>query len=300
MSEPEYIHSLIALVGGQPQVVTFTLDLLLQQNIPISEVIVIHLATMHNPRLERSVQLLKNEFLGDRYSNGQIIRFRNHVLYHNSLPLEEIIDETSADDVLNTIHDLIINLKERHCIVHFSISGGRRLMSLLSLSAAVLSFEHEDRMWHIYTPPSVLERVQEGVLLHVSPEDGVRLIPVSLARLSTNVRSQMTAVHSPETDLPPSARDIIRTQEIMAEAEEWERCDHVIRQLTHRQFEVLQAFAHGLHPSEVTARLSISAPTVSTHTTVLLSLCREAWSIKTRERLDYRFLQLKFARHLKV
>jgi CRISPR-associated protein Csx14 len=301
MSEPEYIHTLLATVGGQPQVVTFTLDLLLQQNIPISEVHVVHPATSHDPRMERSLQLLKNEFPDDRYSNGQIIHFYNHVLHHDGLPLEEITDEASADDVLNTMHSLILNLKERHCIVHFSISGGRRLMPLLSLSAAILSFEHEDRMWHIYTPPPVLKRAKDGALMHVLPEDDVRLIPVPLARLSADVRSQLAAVHShsPETD-PPSARDIIRAQEEMAEAEEWEHCDHVIRQLTHRQFEVLQAFAHGLHPSAVAAQLSISAPTVSTHTTVLLSLCREAWSIKARERLDYRFLQLKFGRHLRT
>jgi CRISPR-associated protein Csx14 len=301
MSEPEYIHTLLATVGGQPQVVTFTLDLLLQQHIPISEVHVVHPATSHDPRMERSLQLLKNEFSDDRYSNGQIIHFHSHVLHHDALPLEEITDEASADDVLNTMHTLILNLKERHCIVHFSISGGRRLMPLLSLTAAILSFEHEDRMWHIYTPPPVLKRAKDGALMHVPPEDNVRLIPVPLARLSADVRSQLADIHSHslETD-HPSARDIIRAQEEMAEAAEWEHCDHVIRQLTHRQFEVLQAFAHGLHPSEVATRLSISAPTVSTHTTVLLSLCREAWSIKPRERLDYRFLQLKFGRYLKT
>lgn len=301
MSEPEYIHTLLATVGGQPQVVTFTLDLLLQQNIPISEVHIVHPATTHNPRMERSLQLLKDEFSGDHYSNGQIIQFRNHVLQHNGLPLEEITDEDSADDVLNTMHALILQLKERHCIVHFSISGGRRLIPLLSLSAAILSFGHEDRMWHIYTPHSVLKRAEDGALMHVSPEDNVRLIPVPLARLSADLRSQLASVHSnlPETD-HPSAKEIIRAQEEIAEAEESEHCDHVIQQLTHRQFEVLQAFAHGLHPSAVAAQLSISAPTVSTHTTVLLGLCREEWSIKARERLDYRFLQLKFGRYLKT
>ena len=219
MSEPEYIQTLLATIGGKPQVVTFTLDLLLQRHIPITEVHVVHPATTDNPRQERSIQLLKNEFRGNRYSNGQTIHFYNHVLQHDGLPLQEITDEESADAVLNTMHHLILDLKERHCIVHFSISGGRRLMPLLSLSAAILSFEHEDRMWHIYTPPSVIARAQEGALLHATPEDDIRLIPVPLARLSAEVRSQLAAVvHSPEAD-PPSARDIIRAQEEMAVAE---------------------------------------------------------------------------------
>ncbi len=298
MPEPEYIHTLVATLGGKPQVVTFTLDLLLQQNIPISEVIVVHLATAQDPRIERSIQLLKNEFRGDRYSNGQTIHFHHHILRHNGLPLEEITDEASADDVLNELHELILNLKERHCIVHFSISGGRLLLSLFSMSAAILSFEHEDRMWHIYTPPSLLERAKDGAILHATPEDGVRLIPVPLALLGEGIRSQLVAALPPEAD-PPSAREIIRTQEELAEAEERRRCDYVTRLLTPRQLEVLQAFANGLHPSAVAEQLSISSPTVSTHTTVLLSLCREAWSIKTRERLDYRFVQLKFGRYLK-
>jgi CRISPR-associated protein Csx14 len=298
MPEPEYIHTLVATLGGKPQVVTFTLDLLLQQNIPISEVIVVHLATSQDPRIEHSIQLLKNEFRADRYSNGQPIHFHQHVLHHNGLPLEEITDEASADDMLNELHELILNLKERHCIVHFSISGGRLLLSLFSMSAAILSFEHEDRMWHIYTPPSLLERAKEGAILHAAPEDGVRLIPVPLALLGEGGRSQLSAARPPEAD-PLSAREIIRTQEELAEAEEHRRCDYVINLLTHRQLEVLQAFANGLHPSEVAEQLSISSPTVSTHTTVLLSLCREAWSIKTGERLDYRFVQLKFGRYLK-
>ncbi len=298
MPEPEYIHTLVATLGGQPQVVTFTLDLLLQQHIPISEVIVVHLATTQDPRLERSIQLLKNEFRADRYSNGQSIHFQHHLLHHNGLPLEEISDEASADTVLNELHDLILDLKERHCIVHFSISGGRLLLSLSSMSAAILNFQHEDRMWHIYTPPSLLERAQEGAVMHAAPEDGVRLIPVPLALLGDGLRSQLVAARPPEAD-PPSAREIIRTQEERAESEERRRCEYVTSLLTPRQLEVLHAFANGLHPSEVAEQLSISSPTVSTHTTVLLASCREAWSIKTKERLDYRFLQLKFGRYIK-
>src|SRR5258708_3621427 len=121
MPGTEYIHTLLATTGGQPQVITFTLDLLLQQGVPISEVNIVHPATTHNPHLDHSIQLLNNEFLGDRYYNGQIIHFRSHVLRHNEQPLEDIIDEVSTDAVLNTMHNLIRSLKERHCIVHFSI-----------------------------------------------------------------------------------------------------------------------------------------------------------------------------------
>jgi CRISPR-associated protein Csx14 len=275
-------------MGGQPQVVTFTLDLLLQRNIPISEVNVVHPST---PRIHRAVQILNEEFLGDRYRDKQVIHFRSHVLRHEGWPLEDLNDETSADDVLNTMHDLIRSFKERHCIVHFSITGGRRLMALLSMSAAILSLDLDDHMWHIYTPDSLQERARNGTILHVGPEEDVRLIEVPLTRLSEDVRSKLS--------LDASAKEIIRAQEEQVEAEERARCERVASQLTPRRLEVLRAFAEGLHPAGVAEKLSISMPTVSTHTTVLLSLCRDAWPTRERERLDYRFLQLKFARYFR-
>jgi hypothetical protein len=45
-------HTLVATLGGQPQIVTFTLDLLLRRGIPIYEVIVVHPAS--SPHLQQS------------------------------------------------------------------------------------------------------------------------------------------------------------------------------------------------------------------------------------------------------
>ena len=63
---PEYIHMLLATLGGQPQVVTFTLDLLLLRGFPISEVVVIHPQTVQE-RLQRALACLNAEFVGDCY-----------------------------------------------------------------------------------------------------------------------------------------------------------------------------------------------------------------------------------------
>ena len=59
----KYIHTLLATLGGQPQVVTFTLDLLLQRGFPISEVILVHPEASH-PRLQHSLDCLNAEFVG--------------------------------------------------------------------------------------------------------------------------------------------------------------------------------------------------------------------------------------------
>ena len=62
----DYTHTLVATLGGQPQIVTFTLDLLLK-NFPISEVIVIH-PEPSSERLQHSLSCLYEEFAGDYYA----------------------------------------------------------------------------------------------------------------------------------------------------------------------------------------------------------------------------------------
>src|SRR5690242_16925463 len=127
MSEIEPIHMLLATLGGQPQVITFTLDLLLARGIPIREVMVVHPATYDG--LQDSIALLAAEFPGDRYKpTGQPIRFRRYVLQQYKLPIHDITDNQSASSALNAMDELIRSLKQQRRIIHFSISGGRRLI----------------------------------------------------------------------------------------------------------------------------------------------------------------------------
>src|SRR5947209_15232780 len=94
---PDHAHILLATLGGQPQVVTFTLDLLLKEGFPISEVIVIHPKTSQ-PRLQRSLQLLAAEFPGDCYKvANRVIHFRSHVLQLDGTAIDDIIDDAHAD-----------------------------------------------------------------------------------------------------------------------------------------------------------------------------------------------------------
>src|SRR5271157_1893648 len=108
MSRPESTQVLLATLGGQPQVVTFALDLLLQRNIPIREVIVIHPAS--HPGLQQAITCLNAEFVGDRYrASGQIatIHFRQQILRSYGTLIDDIIDEQTAGGTLNAIDELI-------------------------------------------------------------------------------------------------------------------------------------------------------------------------------------------------
>ena len=61
-----YKHTLVATLGSKPQIVTFTLDLLLKRGIPIHEVIVVHPAS--SPHMQQSLERLHAEFVGDHYA----------------------------------------------------------------------------------------------------------------------------------------------------------------------------------------------------------------------------------------
>lgn len=72
-------------------------------------------------------------------------------------------------------------------------------------------------------------------------------------------------------------------------------CDQVIAKASKSELRVLYAFADGLTPQQAADRLYNSIKTVDTHKTKLLALCRGAWNLSRDVRLDYHFLNEKFA-----
>jgi len=283
MARLEPTHTLLATLGGQPQVVTFTLDLLLERGIPIREVIVVHLAS-YDSRLQRSIDCLSAEFPGDRYrTTGQPIRFRRHILKQYEAPIDDIVDDRSADGALNAMDELIRDLKRQERVIHFSITGGRRLIGFLSFSAALLNFEHLDRLWHIHTPEDVQTRVRDGFCMHVEPRDNVHLIEVPFARLAQPVLARLLSAES------ANARTIISMQEKQERTEQQRRGRKLLGRVTPMPRKVLQLFVRGFTPQEVASELNISIKTVSSHTTALLRESRNIWNIPEDKKLDYRF-----------
>ncbi len=284
-----YKHTLVATLGGQPQIVTFTLDLLLKRGIPISEVIVVYPAA--SPHIQQSLERLKAEFVEGCYTfegRSLTIHFRQQVLSHYDNVIDDIVDEATASGALDTIGELIRSLKRQQRIIHFSISGGRRLMTFLSFSAALLYFETPDELLHLYTPEHVKERIDKSGAMHGSPEDGRRLIEVPFARAAQPFLALM---------LNRSPSDTIQTQREQRRAEEQKRCQQVADALNARSREVLQAIAQGLHPREVADALHLDSSTISYYTGKIYRECRNVWDVPQNLRLDYHFVQAKFAHY---
>ncbi len=281
---PDHTHILLATLGGQPQVVTFTLDLLLKEGFPISEVIAIHPKASH-ARLQRSLTRLTNEFTSDYYMSAQrIIHFRSHVLQLDGTAIDDIIDDTHADGTLDTIHKLIGDLKRQGHRIHLSVTGGRRLMALLAISVASLNFDRHDHIWHIYTPEHIQEQVKDGRVMHVPPDAGVKLIKGQFLSLGAYI-------YNPSQ----SFRTAQEKRRFQMDAQEHERCSSVVERITPRELAVLRAFARGLNQQEVAKELAITTKTVDRHKTKLLDICHEVWAIERDARIGYHFLYKTFA-----
>ncbi|RMF66947.1 MAG: hypothetical protein D6743_05675 [Calditrichaeota bacterium] len=161
------------------------------------------------------------------------------------------------------------------------------MIGLLAFSAAMLIFDHYDRVWHMYTPRQFLARAREGAIRHARPEDGVRLIQVPLAPWGTYFPGLRALVQAtPEQTIAAQGRLIGYPDRA--------RCREVVARLTARQVEVLRAFAGGLSPQEVAEALCISLKTVDSHKTAILGECRNVWNVPEGRWLDYHFLHDKF------
>jgi RNA polymerase sigma factor (sigma-70 family) len=111
--------------------------------------------------------------------------------------------------------------------------------------------------------------------------------------------SAVTVVQNAEKSNTPALialQEEFRFQKSKMDTHEQARCEQVVKQLTPRQREVLQAFAEGLTIQEVAERLCITIGTVDAHKTKLLELCREVWDIdQSPSHLGYHFLYKSFA-----
>ena len=282
---PEYTHTLLATLGGQPQVVTCTLDLLLPR-FPISEVMVIH-PHATQPRLQHSLRCLNAEFIGDRYRFfNRTIHLRSHILrLDESTLLDDVTDDISATGALETIHQLIRDLKRQARCIHLSVTGGRRLMALSAISAAQLNFKHNlDHIWHIYTPEELKRQFKDGQRMHALPGEQVNLIEIPFVPWTTYFSTAATD--------QASAQELLRAQ--VTEAEEEKRRDQVVRKLTKAQLKVLRLVAEGKTPKEVANYLVISSHTVSSHLSEIYRTCKETWDLVDGFSFDYHFLRDHF------
>ncbi len=274
--------TLVATLGGQPQIVTFTLDELLQRGERIHQVVVVYLA--NNPRYIQAYQRLAAEFTGDRYA-GVPLHLRAQPIQMEG---EELFTPQQVDKVHITFQELLKQLKEQQQRVHLSLSGGRRLLALVALEAAMCYLRPSDRVWHIYTPSSLTEEARGGKKMH-APPNSVRLIETPFASLSAYAPGLSGILKTSPT------RQFGQAQRMLSEKDA-QRCQAVWQALSQRQREVLQGLANGHNRSELATQLHLAASTIDTHRRHILEQCEKVWEEESE--IDTTFLRKKFGPYL--
>jgi CRISPR-associated protein Csx14 len=288
MSLPTYPSpcTLIATLGGKPQLVTLALDALLAAGEAVDEVIVLH-PSATNPRLRTALQTLQGEFAGGRYG-GQPCRLRRVALRWGEVDLPDIRDDSEAEATQQTIRDLIAGQKQQQRKLHLCVAGGQRMMGLLVMAAATLLCDHRDRLWHLYGSDAFKAQVRAAGLLHAPLGADVRLVPIPFAPWGAYFPALRAIAQAPQAAVTGQIEWLTGATD--------EQCQAVYDRLTARQRAVLIAFARGLRPKEVADELAITVATVNSHKTVILDHCRTVWAVADDEAtLDYHWLRDRFA-----
>lgn len=277
--------TMVATLGGQPQVVTFALDALLAQGVPVERLVVLYLSS--GERTQRSLDRLALELDGGSYC-GRPLSYTLEAVQIGRRVVGDIVDEADADAVWRAVNLRIARLKSEEQVLHICISGGRRLLGLLTMSAAMLHFGHQDVLWHMYTPTDIQEEAEGGGLMHLPPDSGFRLIRVPMMPWGSYFPTLR------ELARPVEGEDVLLRPKQILDYGEQARCRAVAERLTKRQFEVLTLLADGHNPQTVAARLGVKLSTVDSHKTIILDECRNAWNLPDDTWLDYRFVREKF------
>lgn len=270
---------------------TFALDCLFDQGVPIGDVIVFHHAPPDpSHRLHRALTQVQREFVNERYQT-RLCRFHSMALRdRDGQRVLDMDSDAAVSAAWQTMNRVIGQLKAQNRVLHLCLTGGRRLMGLLAMSVAALHFTYSDRLWHLYTPDGLRKAAGEGAILHAPPAGRVPFlleVPIMPGSETFPMLRQL---------LSASPAEVIAARRTHLEKVDQNRCQQVWQELTKRQREVLALLAVGNSPQDVADQLAITLGTVSNHQHAIYHACRHVWLLPEDESLDYHWLERHFGR----
>ena len=276
--------TLVAILGGKPQLVSFLLDLLLARGEHIDQVVVVYLA--HYPRSQVAFQRLADEFSGGTYRENPC-RFRGAPIQAGRNELFDIRTPEEVEIVHRNIHQLLSDLKEQRQRIHLGLGGGRRLISLIALAAAMQYLSPLDRLWHIHVPPELSKQPPDQAVLHAPANAEVYLVPVPFVPWVSYFPGLSTLLNR-------SLQEVGESSAYFLAQDERDRCRRVWEKLTARQKRVLEEYAQGLSRQEVARKLGVTEGTVSDHRDSILMQCKLVWEAQDGLEFHDKFLQQRF------
>ncbi|MEM7119439.1 MAG: CRISPR-associated ring nuclease [Chloroflexota bacterium] len=285
----------VATLGNAAPVITLALDRLIEDH-PFVEVCVIHTDDTPDPErtkrglatIHETIKELDREFrgLGEakkldgeikweadyRAGNGEWHRFtyrrvviRREVPKRGSLdsdyfPVRDVETEDNARATFRTIYKVLRQYKERRAIIHLSIAGGRKGMSVFGMSSAQLLFWPEDKVWHVVSR----DEFMSTRAMHDNSGQSL-LVPIPVIRLSTAspVLGMMLTSSDPY--------DALLAQENYMNLMDLRRKEELLSHLDADERQILVGVAQGLSNEAIGQRLTkrLSRKTVANKLTMI-------------------------------
>lgn len=260
MGEPVFLSTL----GSEPQVVTLALYLLRLQKVRCPRAVVIH-TDDSVPAIAQALDDLRREFQNDLW-RGIHLELRP-IMSQKGYPVRDISTEADAHAAFRTIFQVVQEEKRAGREIHFSIAGGRKVMSIYGMVVAQLLFDSADRLYHLLSEGPLLK---ERRMIPRS-EDEVRLVPVPV------LRWQEGAYLLGEIMRYEDPLEVVRSRALMRQ-KAYERLNQFVHEkLSPAERQVCELVAReGLSNAEIAAKLRISPKTVANHLSSIYAKLRES------------------------
>jgi CRISPR-associated protein Csx14 len=242
--------TMIATLGTEPQVVTIALDALLALNKQIGEVTVIYTGS---PAVEESLQILKDEF--SSWPAYYQIQFRPRPVTVDQAQVQDFQTEEEIGGLLRILYTEIRRVRQNKHPVHLCLSGGRKIMGLIGMSAAQLLFGPEDRAWYLIT-----EGWHPGASrhLHALKTERIWLVPVPVLRWN-EAGTLMQAV----AELKDPQEVLAWYERLTRQAEERRKGEFIRHWLTPAESSVVELACRGFDNAAIAVRLGKKEQTVA-------------------------------------
>lgn len=259
--QKQNLHTLIATLGSEPQVVTIALDQLLARGFPIDQVVVVYTA---DDAVLQAMARVASEFDGAVYPR---VTLRTTPIADERGAVQDFRVDEDMRALQSALYREVREAKRNRRAVHLCVSGGRKVMGIAAMVVAQLLFDANDRVWHLmsegWTPGSEKR-------MHVRAQDQVWLVPVPVLRWTDS--AGLLAVFG-ELDDPEEA---MRRQEQLARDDDLRRArEFVEKRLTHAERQVVQETCRGLDNAAIARRLHKSQATVANQLTSAYSKLNE-------------------------
>lgn len=242
-------ETMIATLGVEPQVVTITIDSLINRGANINEVIVLH--TEH-PAIIEALTIIKDEFATGVYPG---LALRTVKITSPKGPVRDFQNEEELRALLQTFYCEIRQSRQNNCPIHLCISGGRKVMAIIAMTVAQLLFGPDDQVWYLITEGW---RPGSDRQLHNAANEQVQLVPVPVLRWQEAGLLMQTV-----TELGDPQEVLIWYERLTKKAEERRQGEFVKHWLSPAEHQVTHQVCLGLSNAAIATKLKKREQTVA-------------------------------------